>query len=1028
MERLLQALIAWSVQRRATVLIGTFAFVIFCVASLQRLRFDAFPDITNTQVQVVTGSPGLSSAEVEQLITLPIERALGGVPGVIEQRSLSRAGVSAITVVFEEGTNLWLARQLVKERLDTARAEIPADAGVPELGPPSTGLGEVYQFTLQSDRHPLPELYRLFERDVAPRLRSVSGVVEVNAWGGGDPQLEVLADPALMSAHQVSFGELEDAIGRAVVRSSGGAVVTGAEQVVVRAESTPDTPEALARLPIRPGLRVGDVADTREGGALTVGLGSHQGQGEALFVMVQMLAGADALSVVKALKERAMEVKGSLPEGVTLHVIYERSELVYNALRTVARSLTEGGGLVIFVLLLLLGDLRAGLLVSSIIPLSLLGALAGLAWTGVTGNLMSLGAIDFGLVVDGAIVVTESMIAIDLGRALSPELEARGGLKALMIERVGRVAGPVSLAILILCLVYTPILSLWGTEGKLFRPMALTVLFALGVAFVLSFTYVPALATWLIKPKGEHQTALMRWLQVAYQPTLTLLLRRPMIGFGMVGALTLASLWAWGQLGVEFVPRLEEGDLVIQTNRLPSLSPEQALKDGARLERTLLKFPEVIAVSSRVGAPAVATDPMGLEQADVFVKLKPRDEWVTADSTEGLTQAFAEALMIESMSAQVVFSQPIEMRFNELLEGVTADVGVKVFGPDLSTLNRIGGEVATVLEGLVGATDVKRPDQEGVASLTVKLIPERLAAFGLSATEVGRTLQGIQRGVEVAQVRRGLFQDPIVLKLKLPQGQDMSQLALPLPGGGVAPLSELAEVSAQQVPVTIEREVGSRRALVQVNVRGRDLGSFVQEAQAEVGKLTLPPGYWLEWSGQYAQLEEASARMAILIPSVLLVILGLLYLSFKSLKLTALIALNMPVAMSGGLISLWLTDTTLSLSAVIGCVALFGIAVMNGVVLLSRTTTLHEELGDTYEAARLSALERLRPVFTTALVAGLGFVPMALAQGVGAEVQRPLALVVIGGIITSTALTLLTLPALYAWAFHERQVGTSATP
>lgn len=1019
MEHLLQAIIAWSIDRRQTVLIGVFTFVLVCIFSLQKLRFDAFPDITNTQVQVVTGSPGLSSLEVEQLITLPIERSLGGVPGVIEQRSLSRAGVSSITVVFEEGTDLWLARQLVKERLDSAREEIPPDAGTPELGPPSTGLGEVFQFTLQSDRHPLPELYRIFERDLAPRLRSVSGVVEVNAWGGSEPQLEVLADPALMSVHHVSFEELEHALSDSIVRSSGGAMIKGAEQLVVRAESAPNLPETLAQIPLRRGLTIGDLADTREGGALTVGLGSHQGQGEALFVMVQMLAGADALSVVDALKQRTEEVIESLPQGVQLHVIYDRSKLVHNALKTVARSLTEGGLLVIIVLLLLLGDFRAGLLVSSIIPLSLLGALAGLAWTGVTGNLMSLGAIDFGLVVDGAIVVTESMIAIDLGRALHHGLEGHDGLKTLIKDRVSRVAGPVSLAILILCLVYTPILSLWGTEGKLFRPMALTVLFALIVAFILSFTYIPALATWIIKPKGEHQTYFMRALKLLYSPLLDVLLRHPVLGLMMVMILTISSLFAGSQLGVEFVPRLEEGDLIIQSTRLPSLSPEQALKDGTRLEQVLLRFPEVIAVSSRMGSPAVATDPMGLEQADVFIKLKPRSEWITAKNTEELTQAFSEALETESLSAQIGFSQPIEMRFNELLEGVTADVGVKVFGPDLQTLTQIGSEIASILEGLPGASDVKRPDQEGVASLSIELNPARLFAYGLKASDIARFLQGIQRGIEVGQVRRGLFQDSVILKLKLAQGQDLNQLAIPLPQGGVAPLSELAQVRPLQVPVSIEREVGSRKALVQVNVRGRDLGSFVREAQTRVKKIELPAGYWIVWCGQYAQLEEASGRMMLLIPSILLMILGLLYLAFKSLKVTALIALNMPVAMSGGLISLWLTDTSLSLSAVIGCVALFGIAVMNGVVLLSRTQVLQNEFKDAHRAARESALERLRPVFTTALVAGLGFVPMALAQGVGAEVQRPLALVVIGGIISSTTLTLLTLPSLYAWVFSS---------
>jgi cobalt-zinc-cadmium resistance protein CzcA len=1018
-ERLLHALIALSVKHRVAVLVSTLAFVAFAGWSTTRLRFDAFPDITTPQVQVVTSSPGLSSDEVEQLITLPIERALGGIPGVVEQRSLSRAGVSAITVVFEDGNDLWRARQLVKERVDAARADIPPDAGDPELGPPSTGLGEVYQFTLQSDRLPMPELYRLFERDVAPRLRVVAGVVEVNAWGGGAPQLEVRADPALMAAHGVTWGDLERALSDSIVRVSGGAIRRGPEQVIVRASTHLATPEALGAVPLREGLLVRDVAQVREGGALTVGFGTNNGRGEALFVMVQLLAGADALSVVKDLEDRTAEVRASLPEGVSLDVIYERNQLIHKALKTVARSLIEGGLLVVVVLLLLLGDLRAGFIVSSIIPLSLLGALAGLAWTGVTGNLMSLGAIDFGLVVDGAIVVTESVIAIEL---LSVGAARGEALKAAVIERAQRVAGPVSLAITILALVYTPILSLWGTEGKLFRPMALTVLFALAVAFVLSFTYVPALASWLIRPKGDHETALMRALSKLYRPILERLLTRPGLSVAVVLALIGASGVAATHLGVEFVPRLEEGDLVIQTGRLPSISPEQGIREATRVEQVVGRFPEVLQVASRVGSPAVATDPMGLEQGDVFVKLRPRDEWTTAQTTEGLVDAIAAAIAREAPGAQVGFTQPIEMRFNEMLEGITADVGIKVFGTDLGELRRLGGEIAGAIERVPGAADVKRPSQEGVASLTVHISPERLAPYGLTPADLAGVISGVQRGVEVGRVRRGLFQDAVVLKLDAPSHLDVGAIPVALPGGGVAPLSALADIEAREVPVTVDRELGSRRAVVQCNVRGRDLGGFVHDAQVAVAAVKLPPGYWIEWSGQYAQLEEATRRMAVLIPAVLIVILALLYASFRSFKLTLLIALNVPVAMSGGLITLWLTHTTLSLSAVVGCVALFGVAVMNGVVLLSRTRALELELGEggsALEAARLSALERLRPVFTTALVAGLGFVPMALAQGVGAEVQRPLALVVIGGLVTSTTLTLFTLPSLYAWVFRR---------
>ena len=1019
MEALMHQVIEWSVRHRVTVLVTTFGFSIFCLWSITKLNFDAFPDITNAQVQVVTSSPGLSSSEVEQLITLPIERALGGVPGVVEQRSLSRAGVSAITVVFEDGSDLWRCRQLVKERLDAARGEIPDDAGEPELGPPSTGLGEAYQFTIRSDRHSMPELYRIFERDIAPRFRSVSGVVEVNAWGGGAPQLEVLADPVRLLAARLTWSDLKQALEHSIVRVSGGALRSGVEMITVRAESTLVTPEEIASIPVKEGIKVGDVATVVEGGALTVGLGSDRGEGEALFVMVQLLAGVDALSVVRELKMRKIEVQRSLPDGVELEVIYDRSQLIDQALGTVKRSLIEGGSLVIFVLLLLLGDLRAGLLVSSIIPLSMLGALAGLAWTGVSGNLMSLGAIDFGLIVDGAIVVAESVIAIQVMRDQSDEV----ALSSRILKRVKGVAGPVALSILILCLVYAPILSLWGTEGKLFQPMALTVLFALGVAFVLSFTYVPALSTWLIKPKGDHQTMIMTALSRAYTPILKGLLHRPFLALTLIFALIAVSGVVATQLGVTFVPRLEEGDLVIQTTRLPSISPEQALRDATKLERVLMDFPEVLKVSSRIGSPAVATDPMGLEQADVFIKLKPRAEWVSAQNAEGMRTAFEKAINQAKLSGQIGFSQPIEMRFNEMLEGITADLGIKIFGPELNTLKELGGEVATVLESLEGAADVKRPDQVGITSQTIDLKPDFLSLYDLRATDLASQIQGLQRGVVLGQVRRGLFQDDVVLKFNSRDALELRDLPVLFGRGGVAPLKDLVQIRSEQVPVTIERELGSRRVIVQANVRGRDLGAFVREAKREIDHVKLPAGYWLEWSGQYAQLEEASGRMSILIPSVLFLILGLLYVSFRSFKITGLIALNVPVAMSGGLITLWVTETPLSLSAIVGCVALFGVAVMNGVVLLSRTRSLHLELGEgaALMAAQNSALERLRPVFTTALVAGLGFIPMALATGVGAEVQRPLALVVIGGLVTSTTLTLFTLPTLYAWVFRAER-------
>jgi cobalt-zinc-cadmium resistance protein CzcA len=1017
---LLEHLIAWSVRNRLFVALGVLVFLGVGIVSFQRMTFDAFPDLTNVQVQVLTSSPGMGSEEIELLVTLPVERALGGTPGLVELRSLSRTGVSAITAVFEDGTPLWLARQQVQERLVSARDAIPDSAGSPEMAPPSTGLGEVYQFTLSSDRHSPPELYRIFERDVAPRLQGVEGVVGVNAWGGGAPRLEVIFDPFALAAVGMTPAEAQRALSEALGLRPGGAMVEGGEQALVRAVANPAEPAALEEILLRQEgdarVLVRDVAQVREGGAPTVGLGSTGGRGESMFVMVQLLAGADALGVVRRVRARAAEVQVALPEGVQMEVVYDREVLVGSTLKTVATSLAEGGLLVIVVLFLLLGDLRAGLLTASVIPLAMLGAFTGLNALGYSGNLMSLGAIDFGLIVDGTIVVTEGIVALSLG--------AQGDMAAAVTERASRVARPVLFAIGILLLVYTPILLMWGVEGKLFRPMALTVLLALGTALVLTFTYIPAMATWVLRPRGDHQPWLARRLQRLYQPALVWGLSRPWWLGGAALALLLVSVAVGSGMGVEFVPRLEEGDLVVQTTRLPSLSPEQALREATRVEASLMALPEVEVVASRTGSPALATDPMGLEEADILVKLKPKAQWRTASTTEGLMAAVSAKLEREAPGAELNLTQPIEMRFSELLEGITSDVGVKIYGPDREVLVGLAQQVAGALEETQGAADVTPPAQEGVPGVQVTLREERLARYGLSAQEVLGLVGSLRRGEVLGSVVRGQFQDEVVGRVALPAEVPLGQAPVVLPGGrGVITLEEVADVSHRLDPVTIEREAGSRRVVVEANVRGRDVGGFVQEARARVEReVKLPDGYWLAWSGKYEQLQAAAWRAGVMIPAVLFLMLGVLYLAFGGFKPALLIFLNVPVAVSGGVLILWLRGLPLSMSAIVGFIALFGVAVMNGIVMISRTEELRRELGAA-QAAHRSALERFRPVLMTAFVAGIGFVPMALATGIGAEVQRPLATVVIGGLLTSTPLTLLVLPALYGALFGGRAGG-----
>ena len=1004
---LIDSLIAVSVAWRRAVLALVGILAVLGGLAVKQMTFDALPDLTNTQVQVLTTTPGMAAEEVELLVTAPIERALGGVPGLAELRSVSRAGVSSVTVVFEDGAELWHARQLVNERVMTARDEIPSDAGAPQLAPPTTGLGEVLQFTLRSDRHTQPQLNRVFEQQIAPRLRAVPGVVEVNAWGGGAPQLDIVVSPYALVARQLTLDDVSRAVGERIGLASGGALAAGAEQSSVRAISNPDSPEALAALIVRSDaagvVRVGDVAAVSESGAMTVGLGSADGEGPALFALVQLLAGADALGTVRAVKAEVNRLR--LPEGVELELIYDREKLVGSTLHTVTRSLIEGGLLVVLALLLLLGDLRAGLVVASVIPLAMLGGLVGLWATGASGNLMSLGAVDFGLIVDGTIVVVESVAAVQLG--------ARGGLGGAVVSRAQRVARPVLSSVLILGVVYLPVLLMVGAEGRLFRPMALTVLFALGTALVLTFTYVPALCALVIQPSGEHSTRLYAALLRVYRPALDAALARPrQLLMGAVGAFSL-SLIAVMTLGVEFVPRLQEGDIVVQTARSPSLSEAEALREASRVERVLMSFPEVERVASRTGSPAVATDPMGMEEADILVRLRPRDEWVTAQDTEGLLAAMQARLQAEAPGAAFVLTQPIEMRFNELLEGVPSDVGVQVFGQDLAVLESVGRQIAQALQAIPGAADVKAPSMEGAPGVDVAPQAEALARLGMREDRLLVEVTTLRRGVELGRVTRGGLRDAVVLKQALPAGVPLVDLPLMAEDGGVVTLGDVATVQETTRAAVVRRLGGSRRVIVQANVRGRDLGGFVQDARAAVEAIPLPEGVRLGWSGKYEQLQDALRRTALTVPASLALVALLLRMSFGGWSPALLIYLNVPVAASGGAVALALRGLPVSMSALVGFIALFGLAVMNGVVLVSRARELHSELGGA-GAALEGALERFRPVVMTAAVAGLGFVPMALATGVGAEVQRPLATVVIGGLVSSTSLTLLVLPALYA--------------
>jgi cobalt-zinc-cadmium resistance protein CzcA len=1018
----LDRLVAASLRHRALVIGLTLAFAALGLLAFQRMVFDAFPDLSNVQVQVLTTAPGLGAEEVERLVTLPVERSLGGAPGVAQVRSLSRPGVSAVSVIFDDGADPWWARQVVQEQLTVARAEIPPGAGVPQLGPRTTGLGEVYQFTLRSDDRSPAELYQLFQTRVAPALRAVPGVVEVNAWGAGSPELEVGLDPWALAARGLRADEVAAAVEAALYVRSGGDLSQGPERVGVRAVSNPAEPAALAELVLRADssgvVRLGDVAQVRAGQPPAVGLGTADGEGEALFGVVQLLAGADALRTARAVKAAADALPARLPEDVRLETVYDREKLVGSTLQTVARSLTEGGLLVVLILLLTLGDLRAGLLVATTIPLSLLGAFLGLWLTGTSGNLMSLGAIDFGLVVDGTIVLVEGVVGLELARGGA----ATGALAEAIAGQARRLSRPILFAVGVLILVYLPVLGMVGTEGKLFRPMALTVVFALVTALVLTFTFIPALGSLILRPSGQHETALIRAVSGPHRRALVAALAHPARAAGGAALAIGLSLGLLPTLGLEFVPRLEEGDIVVQTARLPGISVDEARDAATRVEQALRAFPEVERVASRSGSPALATDPMGLEETDVLVRLAPRAAWTTAPDTEGLTAAFAAALARAAPGAAVGFTQPIEMRFSELLEGVPSDVGVEIYGDDLAALEAAGARVAAALAAVPGAADVKAPTLEGTPGVDFELDRAAVAAHGVDPAAPAELVELLQRGRPVGEVLRGPTRQAVVLRLDLPPGVGLRDLPLATPAGATLTLGDLGAVRAVDRPAVVRRQGGSRRVLVLANVRGRDPGGFVAEAREAVAQVPLPPGAWIAWSGEVEQLRAAGARAAVAIPSVLGLVFVVLVAAFGAWRPAALIFLTVPAAASGGALALAVRGMPVSMSAIVGFVALSGVAVMNGVVLLSRTQELHQE-ADAPEAARRSAIERLRPVLTTALVAGIGFVPMALSGGVGAEVQRPLATVVIGGLLTATPLTLLVLPSLYGRWLRGRAPG-----
>lgn len=1013
-------LLTLSLRYRFFTLVAVILVIAAGLWSFTQLTIDAMPDLTPVQVQILTRVPALGPVEVEQFVTFPIEASLNGLPALRELRSVSRYGLSAVTAIFEDSTDIYRARQLVAERLARAAERIPTEYGRPVMGPLTTGLGEVYQFTVKGPGYSPMALRTLLEWDIGLKLRAVPGVVEVNIWGGEPQQFHVIVDPSKLLSLKLSLKQVFDALERNNAIAGGGYIEHQREQVLIRGEALATQVTDLARIVVAHGsggvpIYVADVAEVRKGSALRIGAATAMGEGETVIGMVQMLAGENAERVVTQVKARVQEIQQTLPPGVVIDPYYDRTVFVSQVIETVRNNLLEGGMLVVAVLFLFLGDLRAGLIVAAAIPLSMLIAFTGMMQAGLSGNLMSLGAIDFGLLVDGSVVIVDNI----LRRLSKTPIHTQEERLAAVLTAGREVLRPMTFAVGIIILVYVPILTLTGIEGKMFRPMAFTVIMALAGSLLLAVTITPLFSFWFARSRpGLEDTRVMRILRRGYAPCLRWSLTRPVWPVTCTVGLFLISVGLGTRLGIEFVPRLDEGDLAVQVWRLPSVALSESVASALEIERVLRRFPEVTQVVTRTGSPEIATDVMGVELSDVFVILKPRHDWVTAKTRDDLITRLKNAINEQVPGVGLGFTQPIEMRFNELIAGIRSDLAVKIFGPDLDVLKQQAEAVARVLESVPGAADVKVEQVAGLPLLRVTVNREEIARYGLTAKEVLTLVQSTRVGTVVGLVVQGPRRFDLVVRLAEKASQDPATLAsllIPAIHGELVPLSRVAKVKVDSGPAQISREHVQRRIVVENNIRGRDLGSFVAEAQRLVSReVSLPTGYELTWGGQFQHLKDAIARLAVVVPITLLLILGVLSVIFGAMRPALLIFLNVPLALSGGLVALWVRDLPLSISAVIGFIALFGIAVLNGVVLINHIRYLETEGLPIDQAVMQGAMDRLRPVLMTALVASLGFLPMALATTMGAEVQRPLATVVIGGLLTSTVLTLLVIPPMYA--------------
>lgn len=1055
----------FALRRRLLVLVAALALIALGVGSALRLPMDAVPDITNVQVVINTSVPALSPEEVEREVSFPIETRMTGLPGLEELRSLSKFGLSQITMVFRDGTDIYRARQLVSERLQSLPGDLPPGAQ-PRLGPVSTGLGEVFFYTLDyredatnrppGRREQLMELRALQDWLVKPAFRSVPGVADVETCGGYEKQIVIQPDPQKLFAVGLSFEDVAAVIRENVDNAGGGVVSLGGEQITVRSLGRVRSLEEIAGLPVKFGsgaqpLLVSDVAQVGVGSAFRTGAGTVNGR-EAVVAYVLMLTGENSRLVARRAREKLGDIQSKLPPGVEIKELHNRGDLVHRTIRTVRNNLLEGAALVILVLFVLLGNWRAALIVASVIPLSMLFAVTGMVQAGVAGSLMSLGAVDFGLIVDGAVVIAENAVRLvgvrqrELRRPLHREERL-----ATVLEACRQVGSPMVFGVTIITVVYVPVLALGGIEGKMFHPMALTVMFALIGSLLLALTLIPALCGWFltiawkpdqgpvtpsapevspVAPLDIEDTWLMRGFKRAYRPVLLWAMRHR----AMVVLATLAvfggSAWLLQRLGAEFVPQLNEGSLVVQIVGPTSVSLDHSVTNQLRAEAVLLReFPEIASVFSRIGTPEVGTDPMGANLSDTFLTLAPVERWRQVEGRR-ITRDELIDLMTGTLQRRVpglsyLFTQPIEMRFNEMLEGARSDVAVKIYGDDFPELQRIARESRTILEKIHGTAEVELDSDNLGTAPVLEIIPDRdaLRRHNVHAAELNSAVAAALGGETVGAFHEGNRRYDMVVRMADESRARLEGLHhLPVRVGetGLLPLGRLARIELREQVNMIEREGGRRRAGIAVNLRGRDIGSWAGEAREQLRGVNLPPGYEIEFGGQFRQLLEARQRLLLVVPLALVLIFVLIYAAFDSARQAALVFVCVPLAVTGGVLALWWRGLPFSISAAVGFIALSGIAVLNGLMIVTFINQLRAAGRPLREAVLEGSLTRLRPKLMTALVASLGFVPMALATGAGAEVQRPLATVVIGGIITSTFLTLVLLPVLYEWTERGR--------